>query len=174
MLTQERAKELFNYDQITGLLVWRIKPAFNKLHLIGRPAGTIQTGNGGNRRIKILIDKQCYFASRIIWLIKTGCWPDQVDHENGDSMDNRWHNLRNVNNLESQKNQSRYKNNTSGITGVYWKKDRNQWMTMIGIDRQLVYLGCYLDFFDACCARKSAEHKYGFHHNHGRKKCNLN
>jgi len=32
--------------------------------------------------------------------------------------------------------------------------------------KTLKYLGSYQDIFEAICARKSAEHKYGFHRNH--------
>ena len=44
-----------------------------------------------------------------------------------------------------------------------------KWAAAIYVNGKLIYLGGYKKIFDAACARKSAERKYGFHLNHGRK-----
>lgn len=48
-----------------------------------------------------------------------------VDHKNRDTLDNRRKNLRLISKKENNYNKSKYINNTSGITGVYERK--NSW-----------------------------------------------
>ena len=51
-------------------------------------------------------------------------------------------------------------NNTSGITGVYWKKDRNKWGARIVVNGKCIYLGYFANKEDAIKIRKEAEIKY--------------
>jgi len=48
-------------------------------------------------------------------------------------------------------------NNTSGLTGVTFKKDRNNWYAYVRLDGVQIPLYYGKDFFEACCARKSWE-----------------
>jgi len=52
---------------------------------------------------------------------------------------------------------ARQKNNVSGITGVSWQTFKNKWMAEKYINGEKVPLGVFDNFFDACCARKSAD-----------------
>ena len=110
-----------------------------------------------------------YLLHRVIWLIETGEWPKQIDHINGDPADNRWTNLRNVENTRNMRNKAMFKNNTSGIMGVCWGKKGKRWYSTIYDKGKIVPLYWGLDFFEACCRRKSAELKYGYHKNHGKR-----
>lgn len=67
----------------------------------------------------------------------------------------------------NSRNMRLFSTNKTGITGVYWYKKGLKWQVRIRVDGYLHHLGYYHDFFEACCARKSAEIKYGFHKNHG-------
>jgi len=49
------------------------------------------------------------------------------------------------------------KSNTSGIVGVNWHKKIGKWQARIERFGRSYFLGSYKDFFEACCARKSAE-----------------
>lgn len=51
----------------------------------------------------------------------------EVDHINGDSADNRRENLRIIKKHENQQNMKIARNNTTGFTGVYERKDINMW-----------------------------------------------
>ena len=107
-------------------------------------------------------------AHRAAFKIMTGKWPREVDHINGDRSDNRWENLRIVDRSENQRNARRRKNNTSGLMGVSYHRQKGKWVARIYHSGARVNLGDYDNFFDACCARKSAEKRYGYHTNHGR------
>ena len=51
-------------------------------------------------------------------------------------------------------------NNTSGVTGVVWRKRAGRWCAEIGFKGQRHYLGLYTRFEDAVHARKEAEARY--------------
>jgi hypothetical protein len=121
----------------------------------------------GYKQIKI--DGVVFKSHRVIWLIVTGEWPnDTIDHVNGIKNDNRWMNLRDVPHSENQKNIKRPRDNTSGVAGVGWCKTSSMWRAHIQHEKKHVSLGRYNDYFEAICARKSAEHRCGYHANHGR------
>jgi hypothetical protein len=65
----------------------------------------------------------------------------QVDHINGNKLDNRRENLRLCTHKENIRNQKKHKNNTSGYKGVF--RRRNRWMAQIQHDRQFVYIGTF-------------------------------
>lgn len=51
-------------------------------------------------------------------------------------------------------------NNTSGVTGVSYRKDRNKWRASIKIQNKDIFLGNYDTKEDAILARKLGEEKY--------------
>lgn len=50
------------------------------------------------------------------------------------------------------------KKNKTGLSGVSWTA--NRWLVGIGMMGKMKYIGRFSSFFEACCARKSAENKY--------------
>lgn len=83
-----------------------------------------------------------------------------VDHINHNKNDNRKCNLRLVTNQQNTMNAKLKSNNTSGVTGVYWKKDRQKWQAKIMVNYKNINLGTYINKEDAIKARKEAEEKY--------------
>lgn len=113
------------------------------------------------------IFNKTYHAHRIICVLQSGEWPEEVDHINGDRSDNRWGNLRHVTKRENSKNKRISVLNTSGVTGVYWDKSKGKWFASIQVGGKTKFLG-YHATIDLCTsARKSAELQFGFHANHG-------
>ena len=117
--------------------------------------------------IIIKIDGIGYKAHRLAWLYMYGVWPNFIDHKNHNRSDNRIVNLRSVTNQENCKNASLRKDSSSRVCGVHWNKLERKWKAQINVDSKRIYLGCFDDLFEACCVRKSAENKHGFHLNHG-------
>lgn len=79
-----------------------------------------------------------------------------VDHINGDKLDNRKGNLRVATRSQNQWNRGISKNNTSGVTGVYWAKHMQKWNAQITINGTNYNLGCFIKIEDAVFARNEA------------------
>jgi hypothetical protein len=82
---------------------------------------------------------------------------EYVDHKNRDTLDNRKINLRITTNQQNSMNCSLSKNNTSGVTGVYWDKTRRRWTANIKYNYKDIYIGRYKKKEDAIVARLEKE-----------------
>ena len=108
--------------------------------------------------------------SRLVWFLEHGSWPTGViDHQDGVRGFNRQTNLRDVSQQDNNKNRAIGVRNTSGVMGVSWVESRGVWMPSIKANGKTIHLGRFKSLFEAVAQRKSAEIKYGFHINHGRK-----
>ena len=84
------------------------------------------------------------------------CRIDRIDPTKGYSKDNcRWVSL-----SVSSFNKGKSRKNTSGVTGVKWKKGLDKWVATIGKDCKRINLGCFDIFEEAVSARKAAELLY--------------
>ena len=85
-----------------------------------------------------------------------------VDHINHNPLDNRKDNLRVCTQQQNMMNQSKRKDNTSGITGVHWVegKRRKKWVARITVNKKQKTLGYYNTKEEAIEARKQAEIEY--------------
>jgi hypothetical protein len=163
MMNQERLKELFDYNPVTGKLTWKINRGSRARK--GGIAGSKATG--GYRQINL--DGKVYREHRIIWLYVYGEFPpDYIDHINHDRTDNRICNLRVVTKKQNGQNMKKRNSNTSGITGVSWHKPRSKWCAYIMIDGIKKHLGLFHTKIEAAQRRLQANLESGFHHNHGK------
>jgi hypothetical protein len=138
MLTQERLKELLDYDPETGVFTRKVRTT-SKIH-VGDAAG----GLDSKGYLLIRVDGKRYIAHRLAWLYIHGCWPDKdLDHINRIKTDNRIGNLREVTKAQNQWNTSSYKNNTSGYPGVSWHRKDKKWRARISIHGKYMFLGNY-------------------------------
>lgn len=130
MLTQEKLKECLDYDQETGIFLWKIK---RKSVNPGQVAGCICSDG----YICIRIDGRPYKAHRLAWLFIYGKFPNgDLDHKNRIRNDNRISNLRNATESQGMANRPGFRN---GLKGTYWNKGK--WQAHIGKDGQNIYLG---------------------------------
>jgi thymidylate synthase (FAD) len=84
-----------------------------------------------------------------------------VDHVNGDTLNNTDNNLNIVTVSENLQNMHELRiNNVSGTTGICWHKNRNKWQVNIAVGGKHIYLGVYEDLEDAIKVRMDAEKKY--------------
>ena len=82
------------------------------------------------------------------------------DHINRNELDNRKENLRKATHQQNSCNRSLRKDNTSGVTGVYFDKTNNNWYASITIFGKHIKLGTFANKEDAIKARLNAEVKY--------------
>jgi len=161
-LTQAYLKSILHYDPLTGVFTRRLTAGNAKTGDVNRYVAT-------NGYSVIGINGKQYKAHRLAFLYMDGVIPEnQVDHINGIRHDNRYENLRKTTNQENQRNARIRIDNSSGLTGVRWNKFARKWQAWIRVDGKDIYLGLFADWFDAACARKSAQNLHGFHPNHGR------
>ena len=163
-LTQKYVKEALNYDQDTGIFIWRIRPAEHFKNSRGknvfntRIAGSMAGSVDSDGYISIGLDGRDYKAHRLVFLYIDGYFPENlVDHIDRDRQNNRRNNLRESSRQCNGQNCNISKSNKSGVTGVYWNKCKNKWVARIMISRKTIYLGYYENIFDAVCARLSEE-----------------
>ena len=92
----------------------------------------------------------------------TGCPDDMyVDHiENDKKNDNRKSNLRVCTLQENNMHRKIAKNNTSGVTGVYWHSHIDKWTAFIYYKGKRIEIGNYDSFEQAKENRLKAEEKY--------------
>lgn len=161
MLTQTLLKEKLNYDPITGIFTWKQGKYKNK------QAGTVAGKLPNQGYIRININKKEYKAHRLAWLYMYGEFPPKhLDHINRNREDNSINNLRLATDSVNSKNQTIYKNNSTGFHGVTSHGDR--WRARINVNGKKIHLGVFDTIEEAAQCRKRAEQKYGFHKNHGK------
>ena len=87
-----------------------------------------------------------YYASRVIYYMTYGEDPGdvEVDHEDQNPLNNNAWNLRlDVDGGIQKVNTGIYRNNTSGVVGVYWYKKTRKWQAYVRIKPKLKHLGYF-------------------------------
>jgi hypothetical protein len=175
-------RQLIDYDPETGALVWRVrgvsfftdgkKSAIQSMRRWNtRYAGKAALNYKGTAGyFKGVIFGEAYLAHRVAWAIYSGSWPgNEIDHINGDRLDNRIANLRSATRQENGKNVSIGSRNTSGTIGVHWEKRTLRWVAQIHKNGKNKFIGRFKSKDEAIEARAKASAEYGYHANHGRK-----
>jgi hypothetical protein len=83
-----------------------------------------------------------------------------VDHKDGNKLDNRKNNLRVCTHQQNCCNIKGYSHNTSGVTGVYYDKVNDKWCAKIKVNDKNIWLGRHKTFNEAVKVRKEAEERY--------------
>ena len=148
-ISYDKVRELFDYDSKSGELIWKERSieqcktkrgctVWNKKYA-GKPAGAVT--EFGYKRINI--KGSHYRAHRVVWMWHKGEWPKhQIDHINGNRMDNRIENLRDV----EPKYNSYNMNKVRGVVplkGVWFVKRDGTFQAGIRKEGKLHHLGIY-------------------------------
>ena len=166
-ITQAFLKDQLHYNPETGAFTWLKN--YRHTALVGTTAGSISNGY-----VVIKLGGVGFRAHRLAWLYTHGHFPpEQIDHINHKTDDNRLVNIRAVSGRVNMQNQKRYVTNKSGYTGVIWRKPRPKinkgcWEAYIRLNNVSKCLGSFKNKEDAIAARRAAEIKYNFHENHGK------
>lgn len=174
-------KTLFRYDAEAGKLFWlpRTAAMFREGRQTARHKcarwNALYAGKEVKPRRKesgyliVRISGRPINVHRLAFALHHGRWPEgEVDHIDGDRANIKAANLRDVTRLENMRNKRRYRNNSSGITGVAWSKKSQRWVAHIGLKGKAKHIGQFTTFCTAVKARTSAAKSLGYHANHGR------
>ena len=93
--------------------------------------------------MRIRLDDVLKLAHHWVWFYFHGRWPfPEIDHINGDQLDNRIENLREVCSRVNKENLRRPKGaNVSGFLGVSWSKTAKKWRADISARGQKFIVG---------------------------------
>lgn len=176
-ITVELVKSLLNYCPMNGTFHWKertsehIKKPSSLKSWNTRYAGQPITTIDGKGYLHCTIFGKQYRAHRLAWLIVHGHWPDFIDHKDGNRLNNRLDNLANVTVQQNHMNLSIARNNTSGVTGVYFNAKNKRWCAQMKFNGKTYHLGSATEKSEAIALRKAEEERLGFSKRHGAKKC---
>jgi hypothetical protein len=138
-LTQERLKELLDYDPMTGVFRWRVGHPRKRMKVgdiagCQHPTGTYVIG----------IERRFYQAHRLAWLWMLGEWPSgQVDHRDRDRGNNCWENLRLATASQNRANAKVNSNSLTGLKGVHYYAKYKKYGARIKKNGKKKWLGWY-------------------------------
>lgn len=153
--TQAQLKRVLRYDPATGHFYWLQKPTVKSRVRIGGVAG----GPNMKGYWTISVFRHRVMAHVLAWLYTEGVWPDhEIDHRDGDGLNNRRSNLRAATHKQNLENRKREN------VGVTWDPSRQRWVAQIKHNYERIFLGRFVNKTDAIAARKAAENKLFTHH----------
>jgi hypothetical protein len=172
----ELLHEIFKYESQTGLLSWRFrdKDLADKLGMTqrglkqfntryaGKKAGSRHSAGYLHLNINIKLNRYSGLVHRIIWVMEFKEVPDTIDHIDGDKLNNKIVNLRNVCTRDNSFNCKTRNDSSSGVTGVSYRKQRSKWRAYCFIGGKQFTLGHYVTFAEAIEARKNWEISSGY------------
>lgn len=77
------------------------------------------------------------------WLLGLPPRTPEVDHANGNRLDNRRGNLRPATRSQNMQNTKTPTTNTSGLRGAFWHKKTGRWTSSINVNGRQKYLGLF-------------------------------
>jgi hypothetical protein len=157
MLLKEKLRSILDYNQDTGVFVWRIAKR-------GLSKGSIAGNTRPDQYRRIVIDGKCYYAHRLAWMHVYGYFPkNQIDHINRNPNDNRITNLRLATQKQNLENTSKSQKNTSGFKGVSWIKKTGKFRAFITHNQKYHHLGVFDTAIEAKNAYAKAAQKIFTH-----------
>lgn len=161
-ITQEYLRSLIEYFPETGSFIWkdRTNSQWNG-KWSGKEAGWLRKGKGGPYK-QVGIDEEKYYAHRLVWLYVYGYLPEQVDHIDGNRLNNKLSNLREAKGSQNHYNKKIMSNNTSGYKGGFYCRQKKKWCARIQVDGKSKHLG----FFN-CPTAAHISYYHGAKKHHG-------
>ena len=156
MITQERLKELFDYQD--GNLLWKVQKA-NRIK-IGSIAGSMNSDKYGQHYMNVSIDDEPYKLHRLIYLWHHGTLPKIIDHIDGNRLNNAIENLRGATASQNALNGKFRVNNNSGYKNVSFEKRKQKWRVCLSVNGVSKSFGYYDDLELAALVAEEARNKF--------------
>lgn len=173
LLTQEYVKELFDYKD--GYLYWKVSKCYNGKSKVGDKAGwSCETHSG--RRNFVRLKGKTFIAARLIFFMHYNWWPEMVDHEDRDCLNDKIENLRAANGCQNAANVKKKDNTTSKYMGVHFALKTTKrklkttgeiktwvhpkWVAQISHNNERISLGNYKNEIEAALAYNKGAVKY--------------
>jgi hypothetical protein len=155
IITQDLLKQLLDYDSDTGIFTWKERAVdlfkddgrltrhqrckqWNSKNA-GKKCGSITQGY-----VNISLFGKLYRAHILAWFYMTGVWPEcEIDHQDGDSTNNAYSNLRLASRSENMGNSGKRINNPGKYKGAHYHKNTGKWQAKICFQRKQIYLGLH-------------------------------
>ena len=134
--TKELVSKYLAYNPETG--------AFTRLKTSGPKKADERVGAVCGRYFQVGVCGQAIRGHRLAWFLTHGYFPKTIDHINGDGLDNRLCNLREVTQQQNIHNHRKPpKHNTSGFLGVSYYKAGNKFSAHINLNSKKIHLGYF-------------------------------
>ena len=159
-LTQAELRRVLHYNPLTGSFIWRI--SLNNRIRVSDIAGRVSQHRKYSQVYRVIgIKGHKYAAHHLAFLYIKGHWPrDQIDHKDGNGLNNCWLNLRECTQSQNQANRGPTKNNKLGTKGVYKKNGR--YYAKIMVNGKVINIGQFDALETAAQAyRKTATKHFG-------------
>ncbi len=160
MLTQERLKELFDYNN--GQLIRKTNRGRGGVGNRWK-AGTVLGWVADNGYIEGSVDFVTYKMHRLVWLWHKGSFPNlHIDHIDGNPSNNRIENLREVTYAQNMQNQRKPRiTNKLGYQGVYQVNNKfRATLTTNGKNKHIGYFDTPEQAHNAYIIEKRKIHKF--------------
>lgn len=161
-LTREFVLEMLEYIPESGQLLQKKKRPKIK---VGSVAGVITPT--GYRYIQLQDRK--FAAHRLIWLIEYNKFPEkQIDHIDGNGLNNRIDNLREATTKQNSENKTAQQNNQLGVRGVCFNKRLGKFIAQIQHNGKNKHIGVFATIQEAREAYTRTANELFTHYNPSR------
>jgi hypothetical protein len=145
-LTQERLKQVLDYDPETGIFCRKSRNGLKKPRVI--------SGSNINGYKVTKIDNKPYYLHRLAWLYVYGKFPEkEIDHKNKIKSDNRICNLRDISRQQNIQNRG-------NPLGVFPTSNNRRWRARIVFSGNHINLGTFATKEEAIQKYKEAKKIY--------------
>lgn len=151
-LSQDELREVFSYDLLSGIVLWKIKPNKRGAVKVGDVAGCLRKDG----YVTVGYRRNNYLLHRLIWVYVYGEIPSQkhVDHKDLNRSNNQISNLRLCTDTENARNVSLSVSNRSGHKGVHWCEKIKRWVAKTRVNGKRIHIGTHLLKGDAILAHQ--------------------
>lgn len=139
--TKEQILKYFKYNKDKGELYWKYHPHPATLtKVLNKRAGSKVECKNKTSYLNTCVEGKCYYVHVLIFIIEKGYRPFQIDHIDGNGLNNK------IENLKACKNQSQNMiNKTMHRNGKlpwnYFCKDTNRYRSIVNINGKRKCLG---------------------------------